>query len=232
MAVNDRDLCIQRHFYTSTLPWKREWSKAAVLLVVLSGSEAGWSCTIPSHRAVLPDHWDGLETELQVQLLKLLTASLMLKLQKCYFSSLWCFVLTDEQWLVVSRCLEWRKKTFRRNTSDISGKMWCTHLGFGNEDMQHKDAAEHRRWLHQGTCSSHCSSPLLSVARKNRVWITLTAVTGWSGTWYLLFRRCQHPVSDHGHVGIAYTSFFVGDYDTYFLHCLFTCGNSWLMGSS
>lgn len=118
------------------------------------------------------------------------------------------------------------RKPFWRKTSNISGKMWCTHLEFGNEDKQHKDAAAHGRWLHQGTCSSRCSSPLLSVAREDGVRIMLTAVTGWFGTWYLLFRRCQHLVSDHGHVGIVCTSFSVGDCDdTYFSPCLFTCDN-------
>lgn len=118
------------------------------------------------------------------------------------------------------------RKPFWRKTSNISGKMWCTHLGFGNEDKQHKDAAEHGRWLHQGTCSSCCSSPLLSVAREDGVRIMLTAVTGWFGTWYLLFRRCQHLVSDHGHASIVCMSFSVGDCDdTYFSPCLFTCDN-------
>lgn len=122
--------------------------------------------------------------------------------------------------------LNGERKTFWRKTSNVSGKMQCTHLGFGTEDKQHKDAAEHRRWLHQGTCNSHCSSPLLSVAREDRIRIMLTEVTGWFGTWYLLFRRCQHLVSNHSHVGIACTSFSVGDCDdTYFFPCLFTCGN-------
>lgn len=41
MAVKHTGLCIQRYFYTSTSPGKWEWSKAAVLLLGLSGSEAG-----------------------------------------------------------------------------------------------------------------------------------------------------------------------------------------------
>lgn len=84
-------------------------------------------------------------------------------------------------------------KHLRTKASYISGNMWCTHLVFGSEDKQHKDGTEHGRWLHLGTCTSHCSSPLLSVARECGVIIMLTVATGWFGTQYLLFRRCQTP---------------------------------------
>lgn len=199
MAVKHTDLCIQRHFYTSSSPWKWEWSKAAVL-VVLSGGEDGEAAWF-----------------LQVELCFQTTEKDQKQSCRCSCSSCWLplsrsnyrsvpFLPCDVLFWQMDSGLWWvgalngERKPFQRKTSNISGKMWCTHLGSGNEDKQHKDAAE-RRWLHQGTCSSHCSSPLLSVARENGVGIMLTAVTGWFGTWYLLFRRCQHLVSDHGHAG-------------------------------
>lgn len=72
-------------------------------------------------------------------------------------------------------------------------EMWCAHLVFGTENEQYKRAAEHGRQLPLGTCSSHCSSPLLSVDREYRIIIMLTVASRGFRTLYLLFRRCQTP---------------------------------------